>query len=71
MAIRHGSCQRLVFLFQITDTVDKDLTFELVDWLMGNGYEPYSLVLGSKLKPKYWYGWPDDIVWKHELHEFV
>ena len=56
---------------QITDTPDKDMVFELVDLLLQNGYQPYSLVIGARLKTDYWYGWPDDIIWKHELQDLV
>ena len=61
----------ILFALQITDTSDKDLVFELVDLLVQNGYQPYSLVIGARLKTDYWYGWPDDVIWKHELQDLV
>ena len=60
-----------MYLLQITDTPDKDLVFELITLLTENGYAPYSLVMGSRFKTKVWFGWPDDIIWKHELQDLV
>ncbi len=56
---------------EITRSQDKDLVWELVRFLEDNGFKPYSLVMGARLKTKYWYGWPDDIIWKHELQDLV
>ena len=56
---------------EITQSQDKDLVWELVKFLVDNGFKPYSLVMGARLKTNYWYGWPDDIIWKHELQDLV
>ena len=50
---------------------DKDLVFELVALLYERNFRPFSLVTNVELKRGYWYGWPDDIIWKNELADFV
>ena len=49
---------------------DKDLTHDLVTMLFDRGFRPFSLVTGIELKRGYWYGWPDDIIWRNDL-EFM
>lgn len=46
---------------------DKTMVQQLVDMLFERGYRPFSLVTLIKLKQHYWYGWPDDIIWRHKL----
>ena len=60
---------REYFGSKITDTTDKSLVWDLVKLLTSRGYKAYSLVTGIRLNIKYWYGWPDDIIWKNELQE--
>lgn len=62
---------RTYFGAEITESTDKDLTFQLIDFLLSQGYSPHSSVTGVKLKPKYWYAWSHDIIWKHALQEFL
>ena len=51
---------------EITVTVNKHRTHQMVLMLEARGYVPYSMVTGYRHKTKYWYGWPDDIIWRLE-----
>ena len=51
---------------EITETRDKTLTNMMVKWLTEQGYVATSLVNGEKLRPSYWYAWPNDILWKRK-----
>ena len=55
---------------EITQSEDKELVHQTVVMLHRRGYKAFSLVTGIELKPEYWFSWPDDIIWKHELDEF-
>ena len=52
---------------EITESEDKDLTHNLVDMLTAKGYTPYAGITMEKLTPGFWFAWPDDVLWKHEL----
>ena len=54
----------------MTQSENKELVYDLVATLHRRGYKAYSLVTGVELKAKFWYAWPDDIIWRHELEEF-
>ena len=50
----------------MTSSENKLLTNKMVETLTAMGYTAQSLVTGEKLSPKHWFGWPNDILWKHE-----
>ena len=58
---------REYFGTELTESRDKDMVYDLVEMLLDRGYKAFSMVTGQKLAPSYWYSWPDDIIWKHEL----
>ena len=49
----------------MTESTDKTLTDQMVQTFVAMGYHAHSLVTGEKLSPKHWFGWPNDILWKH------
>lgn len=55
---------------EMTESDDKDLAGWMVDYLSEQGYVAHSSITGIQLNPRIWYGWPDDIIWKHEMRDF-
>ena len=56
---------------EVTASEDKELTQWMVDYLTDQGYQPHSAISGKPLMPKYWYAWPEDVVWKHNLADWI
>ena len=56
---------------EMDESDDKTLVQNMVDMLFARGFKPYSLVTSVQLKQRYWYGWPDDIIWKNSLDDLL
>ena len=54
-----------------TESEDKTLAWKMLRFLKERGYTASSLVTGITQDIAYWYGWPDDVIWKHELKDFL
>ena len=52
-------------------TKDKLLVYELLRVLEEEGFKAFSMVTGQEQDPSYWYAWPDDVIWKHELADMI
>ena len=56
---------------EITQSKDKDLVQELVEYLVGRGYSPHSAISHRALPVHMWYSWPEDVYWQHELADML
>ena len=59
------------FRTDIHVSADKTSVEDLIARLLAMGYVPFSVISLGKLDSRDWYGWPDDIWWKHELEEYT
>ena len=47
------------------ESLDKAIVRRMVARLTGRGYRVFSMVSGKELDIRYWYGWPEDVLWTH------
>ena len=45
---------------------DKWYVEEMIRYLVSEGYQPYSAASDALLEADYWFGWPEDVIWKHK-----
>ena len=45
---------------------DKWFVEEMIRYLVSEGYKPYSAASDALLEADYWFGWPEDVIWKHK-----
>ena len=62
---------RSFFVTDVYESADRTLVIELINQLVLRGYEAFSARTLQPLKTKVWYGWPSDVLWKHDLAEVV
>jgi len=62
---------RAFFVTDVHVSADRTLVIELIGHLLKRDYKAYSAVSWASLPAEGWFGWPDDIVWKHELADVV
>ena len=51
--------------------IEKPMVLDLLNFLQEEGYTPFSAETGTTVTPRYWYSWPNDVIWKHDLVGFV